>query len=96
MVHSEPVARNSMYYCTILVILRGRFGGIPLNSTPFHKFTPILGHFHEIHLNGGVKGCGEENTDFGRQGVKISSILHCNSLSKRDGRKAHTFYTRNT
>ena len=56
MVLSEPVARNSMYYCTILVILRGRFGGIPLNSTTFHKVTPILGHIHGNHLKCGVLG----------------------------------------
>ena len=51
MVLSEPVARNSMYYCTILVILRSRFGGILLNSTPFHQIPPILGYFQEKHMN---------------------------------------------
>ena len=72
MVLAEPVAGNSMYYCTILVIMRGRFGGIPLNSTPFHQFTPILGHFHENHLKWRILGFwggkipfwapGDENT----------------------------------
>ena len=96
MVLSEPVARNSMYYCTILVILRGRFGGIPLNSTPFHKFTPILGHIHGNHLNGEFWGFGEANTYSGRPGTEISSIWHSNSLSKRDGRKGAHFSPRNT
>ena len=45
MVLSEPVARNSMYYCTILVILRGRFGGIPLNST---FISPYSTHFRSF------------------------------------------------
>ena len=53
---SEPVARNSMYYYTILVILRSRFGGIPLNSTPFHKNPPILGHFQQNHLKWRILG----------------------------------------
>ena len=53
---AEPVAGNSMYYYTILVILRGRFGGIPLNSTPFHQLTPILGHIHGNHLKLGILG----------------------------------------
>ena len=96
MVLCEPVARNSMYYCTILVILMSRFGGILLNSTSFHQIPPVLGNFRGNHINGVFWGFGEENAHFGHQGVEIPSIWPCNSLSKRDGRKAHTFYTRNT
>ena len=64
MVLSEPVARNSMYYCTISVILRSRFGGIPLNSTSLHQIPPILGHFHEIHLKWGILGVWGGKNEF--------------------------------
>ncbi len=53
---SEPVARNSMHYCNILMILRCHLGGSPLTFIPFHGIPPISGIFHEIHLKWGIVG----------------------------------------